>query len=126
MTNLTNQSFGRQVDLLFPTPYTTRSFLPNGQVAQLVERGPEKAGVGGSNPSLATKKNRDGVGGKGKLRNVFAVSQFPYSPFGFSAANSALSAPQAWEKERTRRNGRHGAVPRPFALRRRRFVYERG
>ena len=28
----------------------------NGQVAQLVERGPEKAGVGGSNPSLATKK----------------------------------------------------------------------
>ena len=27
---------------------------PNGQVAQLVERGPEKAGVGGSIPSLAT------------------------------------------------------------------------
>ena len=26
----------------------------NGQVAQLVERGPEKAGVGGSIPSLAT------------------------------------------------------------------------
>ena len=25
-----------------------------GQIAQLVERGPEKAGVGGSNPSLAT------------------------------------------------------------------------
>jgi hypothetical protein len=25
-----------------------------GQVAQLVERGPEKAGVGGSIPSLAT------------------------------------------------------------------------
>ena len=34
--------------------YTTRSFLPVGQVAQLVERGPEKAGVGGSIPSLAT------------------------------------------------------------------------
>ena len=31
---------------LFPTPF--------GQVAQLVERGPEKAGVGGSIPSLAT------------------------------------------------------------------------
>jgi hypothetical protein len=28
--------------------------LPNGQVAQLVERSPEKAGVGGSIPSLAT------------------------------------------------------------------------
>src|SRR6478672_8167580 len=54
VTNLTNQGLGRQVDVLFPTPYTTRSFLPNGQVAQLVERGPEKAGVGGSNPSLAT------------------------------------------------------------------------
>ena len=27
---------------------------PPGQVAQLVERGPEKAGVGGSIPSLAT------------------------------------------------------------------------
>ena len=27
---------------------------PNGQVAQLVERSPEKAGVGGSIPSLAT------------------------------------------------------------------------
>jgi hypothetical protein len=31
------------------SPYT-----PIGQVAQLVERGPEKAGVGGSIPSLAT------------------------------------------------------------------------
>ena len=29
-------------------------FPPSGQVAQLVERGPEKAGVGGSIPSLAT------------------------------------------------------------------------
>ena len=27
---------------------------PDGQVAQVVERGPEKAGVGGSTPSLAT------------------------------------------------------------------------
>jgi hypothetical protein len=27
---------------------------PSGQIAQLVERSPEKAGVGGSNPSLAT------------------------------------------------------------------------
>ena len=28
--------------------------IPPGQVAQLVERSPEKAGVGGSIPSLAT------------------------------------------------------------------------
>ena len=34
--------------------YTTPSFSTTGQVAQLVERGPEKAGVGGSIPSLAT------------------------------------------------------------------------
>jgi hypothetical protein len=27
---------------------------PRGQVAQVVERSPEKAGVGGSSPSLAT------------------------------------------------------------------------
>ena len=46
--------FNTVFDVLFPTTYTTRSFLPNGQVAQLVERGPEKAGVGGSIPSLAT------------------------------------------------------------------------
>ena len=34
--------------------YTANSSNANGQVAQLVERGPEKAGVGGSIPSLAT------------------------------------------------------------------------
>ena len=34
--------------------YTAKSLHAIGQVAQLVERGPEKAGVGGSNPSLAT------------------------------------------------------------------------
>ncbi len=34
--------------------YTANSSIANGQVAQLVERGPEKAGVGGSIPSLAT------------------------------------------------------------------------
>ena len=36
------------------SPYTTPLFALFGQVAQLVERGPEKAGVGGSIPSLAT------------------------------------------------------------------------
>ena len=40
--------------MLFSTPYTTRSCHTSGQVAQSVERGPEKAGVGGSIPSLAT------------------------------------------------------------------------
>ncbi len=30
----------------------------DGQVAQLVEHGPEKAGVGGSSPPLSTLKNR--------------------------------------------------------------------
>ena len=34
--------------------YTANSSIAIGQVAQLVERGPEKAGVGGSIPSLAT------------------------------------------------------------------------
>ena len=34
--------------------YTAKSLHAIGQVAQLVERGPEKAGVGGSIPSLAT------------------------------------------------------------------------
>ena len=38
--------FGRVPILQSPAEY--------GQVAQLVERGPEKAGVGGSIPSLAT------------------------------------------------------------------------
>ena len=34
--------------------YTAQSLYAIGQVAPLVERGPEKAGVGGSIPSLAT------------------------------------------------------------------------
>jgi hypothetical protein len=33
---------------------TRQPWEPNGQVAQVVERSPEKAGVGGSTPSLAT------------------------------------------------------------------------
>src|SRR2546421_9028747 len=41
-------------DTLLPGFYTADSSIANGQVAQLVERGPEKAGVGGSIPSLAT------------------------------------------------------------------------
>jgi hypothetical protein len=41
-------------DTLQTASYTANSSIANGQVAQLVERGPEKAGVGGSIPSLAT------------------------------------------------------------------------
>src|SRR5438128_2213997 len=37
--------------------YNTNSNEVPGQVAQLVERSPEKAGVGGSIPSLATTKS---------------------------------------------------------------------
>ncbi len=45
----------RQVDSSFPPSlYFPVFFHQPGQVAQLVERGPEKAGVGGSIPSLAT------------------------------------------------------------------------
>jgi hypothetical protein len=66
-------------DVLFPSTYTTRSFLPNGQVAQLVERGPEKAGVGGSIPSLATTNDRER--GKGEWvkwsTHLSPVSHFP-------------------------------------------------
>ena len=32
--------------------------VQQGQVAQLVEHGAEDAGVGGSNPSLSTKKDK--------------------------------------------------------------------
>jgi hypothetical protein len=54
-----NEIFGT-LDLLFSlTLLSAIPILPSpqsrhGQVAQLVERGPEKAGVGGSIPSLAT------------------------------------------------------------------------
>ena len=41
-------------DTLPSASYTANSSIAIGQVAQLVERGPEKAGVGGSIPSLAT------------------------------------------------------------------------
>src|SRR5882672_4251494 len=50
--------------------YTAQSLRAIGQVAQLVERGPEKAGVGGSIPSLATtisKANVRTACGSGRL-----------------------------------------------------------
>ena len=45
--------FNRDLTRLEPIPILQIP-LADGQVAQLVERGPEKAGVGGSIPSLAT------------------------------------------------------------------------
>ena len=47
--------------------YTANPSIRYGQVAQLVERGPEKAGVGGSIPSLATIKSRQNLNGKRQL-----------------------------------------------------------
>jgi hypothetical protein len=43
-----------KVDSSFSNSLYYAVFHTDGQVAQLVERGPEKAGVGGSIPSLAT------------------------------------------------------------------------
>jgi hypothetical protein len=43
----------------------------NGQVAQLVERGPEKAGVGGSIPSLATITSEPPAVAGGSTSNSF-------------------------------------------------------
>ena len=55
--------------------YTAQSLHAIGQVAQLVERGPEKAGVGGSIPSLAT--------------TIFAMRSVPGAvATGFSARNT--------------------------------------
>ena len=66
---------GAKLTVLFATPYTTRSFLPDGQVAQLVERGPEKAGVGGSIPSLATIPTGKGL--KGRMGKVGLTLPIP-------------------------------------------------
>jgi hypothetical protein len=50
------QLAGRRFDCYNPKTaiLLKRVFCACGQVAQLVERSPEKAGVGGSTPSLAT------------------------------------------------------------------------
>jgi hypothetical protein len=62
--------------------YTTRSFSPSGQVAQLVERGPEKAGVGGSIPSLATNNfNNLQIAGSPRANNP-RTSNFSHFTFG--------------------------------------------
>jgi hypothetical protein len=55
--------------LLHFSDYTTRLSQPSGQVAQLVERGPEKAGVGGSIPSLATNNFNNLATQKKRVKN---------------------------------------------------------
>jgi hypothetical protein len=50
MLHFRPESAGRPVD----SPANGVLSLDFGQIAQLVERSPEKAGVGGSSPSLAT------------------------------------------------------------------------
>ena len=57
---------------------------PPGQVAQLVERGPEKAGVGGSIPSLATNNFNNLAIAKNiqkSSRVQYAYIGLPYSLF---------------------------------------------
>ena len=59
-------------------------FFQPGQVAQLVERGPEKAGVGGSIPSLATNNFNNLAIAKNiqkSSRVQYAYIGLPYSLF---------------------------------------------
>ena len=51
---LRTRNFLHSLTLLRAIPILPFPQSRDGQVAQLVERGPEKAGVGGSIPSLAT------------------------------------------------------------------------
>ena len=66
------------------------AFLPSGQVAQLVERGPEKAGVGGSIPSLATNtfNNLAPAKKRVKISRAYNTRTFLYSHFTFGVARS--------------------------------------
>ena len=63
---------------------------PSGQVAQLVERGPEKAGVGGSIPSLATINfNNLAIAKKSvKISRAYNARTSIPSHFTFGAARS--------------------------------------
>ena len=53
----------------------SRKRFESGQVAQLVERSPEKAGVGGSIPSLATMKSKTYTIGFFALLRYFSSNQ---------------------------------------------------
>ena len=76
--------------------YTAQSLHATGQVAQLVERGPEKAGVGGSIPSLATIQSKEkGKSKKAKKerRNPMIVRLSCLFPFSFYLFTFALASP---------------------------------
>src|SRR5690242_15657359 len=60
------QTSGRSFSLGPHDKIATSPLRASGQVAQLVERSPEKAGVGGSIPSLATT-----------LRSAFSTLRYP-------------------------------------------------
>ena len=69
---------------IWASTYTTPLFASSGQVAQLVERGPEKAGVGGSIPSLATNNFNNLQIAKNiqkSSREQYANIGLPYSLF---------------------------------------------
>ncbi len=75
----TNPWLGRpKFDSSFRNSLYSRSFLDYGQVAQLVERGPEKAGVGGSIPSLATNISNN----LATARNIQISSREQYANIG--------------------------------------------
>ncbi len=61
--------------------------FPHGQVAQLVERSPEKAGVGGSIPSLATTLKQL-VAAKNR---GFQSTEHPQTAFACSASFTSIS-----------------------------------
>ena len=65
--------------------YTAQSLHAIGQVAQLVERGPEKAGVGGSNPSLSTILFNKKPAKLSRVQSAYSVS-LPVT-FGVACSN---------------------------------------
>ncbi|MDX6304691.1 MAG: hypothetical protein QOI77_1660 [Blastocatellia bacterium] len=74
--------------------YTAQSLHAIGQVAQLVERGPEKAGVGGSIPSLATISFNDSASLKTRVRVSPAYIYFSILTFGAARSiNFQVSQP---------------------------------
>ena len=78
-----------------------------GQVAQLVERGPEKAGVGGSIPSLATIKSRQNL--NGKRQKDWSTSILP-AGYCLSQLEKAESRNQKAEGRRQKAVGRNPTV----------------
>ena len=93
------------------SPYTTPLFALSGQVAQLVERGPEKAGVGGSIPSLATNTFNNLASLKN--RKIFSRAQYAHLQFrNFTFGPARSSNPHGVEV--TRIVDHHIYVPKPI------------